>query len=148
MTHLCLHCGAENCKTLRDELSLYTLSRGDTNFVHQYVVDAYAAQHATENTKPITTAFALIGLYLLTERNYTGREVQQAHMMLANRTKDWPIFPAAERKADLNVSDVLRAEPGEARDMMIKTWAMAVWDSWKNEHEHVARLVKSFDFLK
>ena len=36
-----------------DELCAYTLQRGDAAFIHQHVVDAFAAQQADENTKPI-----------------------------------------------------------------------------------------------
>jgi hypothetical protein len=47
-----------------DELCCYTLSHRDTSFIHQHVVDAFAAQTADERTKLIGLAFALIGLYL------------------------------------------------------------------------------------
>jgi hypothetical protein len=36
------------------ELSSYTLTRGDPGFIHQYAVDAFAAQRADNDTKPIT----------------------------------------------------------------------------------------------
>ena len=87
---ICKLCGAnipENstCQDLYDKLSFYTLNHPDPNFfIHQLVVDAYAAQHTKEGQKPIKTAFALIGLYLFCERGYTGKEVQNAHMWLAN----------------------------------------------------------------
>lgn len=58
-----------------NELSYYTLSHGDPAFIHQYIVDAYAAQHADEKSKPITVAFALIGLYLHIEKHYSGKQV-------------------------------------------------------------------------
>ena len=45
-----------------DELQCYTLARGDLAFIHQHVVDAWAAQHADERTKPIGLTFALVGL--------------------------------------------------------------------------------------
>ena len=47
-----------------EELQYYTLGHGDHTFIHQHAVDAWAAQHADHNTKPITLAFALVGLYL------------------------------------------------------------------------------------
>src|SRR5438067_3221775 len=49
----------------------------------QHVVDAYAAQTARASTKPITLAFALVGLYLHLEKNQTGKQVQRVHMLLA-----------------------------------------------------------------
>lgn len=36
---------------VNNELSYYTLSHGDPSFIHQYIVDAFAAQHADENPK-------------------------------------------------------------------------------------------------
>jgi hypothetical protein len=66
------------CNELFNELSGYTLSQTNTNFMHQYIVDAYGAQHAGEPTKNIRVALSLIGLYLAVEHNYTGRQVQLA----------------------------------------------------------------------
>jgi len=47
------------------ELTAYTLSHTDPAFIHHYAVEAFAAQTADHTTKPITLAFALIGLYVL-----------------------------------------------------------------------------------
>src|SRR5437762_13393080 len=58
-------------KSLFHELCYYTLSHNDRSFIHQVVVDAYAAQTADETSKPIGVAFALLGLYLHHERGYT-----------------------------------------------------------------------------
>ncbi len=66
-----------------DELSAYTLTHTDPAFIHQHVVDAFAAQQADESTKPITLTFALVGLYLQVEKGRTGRRVQLVHMQLA-----------------------------------------------------------------
>lgn len=67
------------------ELQCYTLAHGDVEFIHQHVVDVWAAQHADETTKPIGLAFALVGLYLHVERGVSGRQVQRVHMALARR---------------------------------------------------------------
>ena len=82
---------------LQDELSYYTLAHGDPEFVHQHIVDAFAAQLATPNSKPIQVVFALIGLYLHQERGFTGRQVQLAHMRLERRaaTGPCPCFPSS-----------------------------------------------------
>src|SRR5690349_20552503 len=82
-----------------EELTAWSLSLGDKAFVHQHVVDAWAAQHASEQSRPISVAFALIGLYLHLERGLTGRQVQRVHMLLGQPRgrgpgrKDWPRFP-------------------------------------------------------
>ena len=71
------------CRALSYELSYYTLSLQDSDFIHQLVVDTYAAQHVGPQVKPITIAFALVGLYLVCEKQYTGKHVQHTHMVLA-----------------------------------------------------------------
>jgi Family of unknown function (DUF5946) len=74
---------------LYHELSCYTLTHPDPSFIHQHIVDAYTAQNANEITKPIAVVFALIGLYLHVEKNFTGRQVQRFHMKLAKIRRPW-----------------------------------------------------------
>src|SRR5215813_12398106 len=95
-----------------DELCAYSLTHGDPAFIHQHVVDAYAAQHADAETKPITLTFALIGLYLMVERNFTGKQVQRVHMLLARRRKQWPTFALPEHRGSLTPNAVMDAKPG------------------------------------
>ena len=128
-------------RAAQDELSAYTLTHRDPRFIHQHVVDAFAAQHASPRSKAIGVAFALIGLYLHLERGCTGREVQRAHMRLAHKRKQWPTFdPPAERGA-LTVVDVMRSPPGPKRDQAIEDWCAAVWEAWHASHERVAALL-------
>jgi hypothetical protein len=129
------------CLQLYGELSAYTLTWGDTDFIHQLAVDAYAAQHSGEGMRPITTTFALVGLYLAYERGYTGRGVQDAHRRLAGRSKDWPRFEPPSHAGAVTVLDVLRAQPGDDRDAMLRRWGKSVWDAWANEHARVESLV-------
>ena len=152
MNTFCKICGAdiagfENCRALYNELSFYTLAHPDKKlFIHQYIVDAYAAQHASENKKPITTAFALIGLCLFINYHYTGKQVQNAHIELAENKRDWGIFVQPEERAEITVADVVETKPGEDRDQMIKKWAGTVWDMWKPQHKVVMKLV--IEYLK
>ncbi|HKN67515.1 MAG TPA: DUF5946 family protein, partial [Gemmatimonadaceae bacterium] len=84
-----------------DELCAYTLTHGDVTFIHQHVVDAWAAQHATPESKPIGVTFALAGLYLHVERQLTGRQVQLAHMRMAKQKRDWPAFILPESRGTM-----------------------------------------------
>jgi hypothetical protein len=126
-----------------DELASYTLTRGDRAFIHQHVVDAFAAQHATTSTKPIALAFALIGLYLRVERGFTGRQVQRAHMMLAKRSRSWPTFALPERRGTMTAADVVLAPPGPERDRAIDAWCAAVWDAYRDVASAVAALARA-----
>ena len=129
------------CRELYDQLSAYTLSLPDASFPHQFAVDTYAAQHAGTNLKPITLTFALVGLYLACEHNYTGRQVQRAHMLLAKTPKQWPPFRLPDAKATLSVRDVLNA-PEQQRIDMLQQWEQSVWRTWEAEQAKVANLVQ------
>ncbi|MDX2037774.1 MAG: DUF5946 family protein [Isosphaeraceae bacterium] len=129
------------CLRLCHELSLYTLAHGDPFFIHQVVVDAYAAQHAGPESKPIGVAFALIGLCLLLERGHTGKAVQRAHMRLARGSKQWPAFDPPSHRGSVTIADVLRADPGADRDAAITQWAASVWKAWAHAHPAVRDLI-------
>jgi hypothetical protein len=124
-----------------DQLCFYTLGHGDPAFIHQHVVDAFAAQNAAADSKPIAVAFALFGLYLHLERVYTGREVQRAHMTLAQRHKQWPRFHPPRDRGTMTVADVLAAPPGAERDRAIDAWCASVWATWQHAREQVIELL-------
>jgi hypothetical protein len=134
---------SNSCRSLFYDLSYYTLSLRDSFFIHQLAVDAYAAQHSGERVKPIATTFALVGLFLVNERNYTGKQVQNAHMALAKKSKVWPNFSAPQDKAWLTVWDVTQS-PNEERQGMIKKWNQSAWALWLPEKENVAALLKRY----
>lgn len=139
--------GAAACLASYHELSAQTLSERDSTFPHQLAVDAYAGQHAGASSKPITTAFALIGLYLVCERGLTGRQAQRAHMFLGRRRQEWPRFQPPVDCGTVTVADVLAA--GEnGRNEALRRWAASVWAAWHDQHERVAELVRRrFDQL-
>jgi hypothetical protein len=125
------------CWQTFSDLSCYTVALQDPLFIHQHAVDAYGAQHAGGNSRPITVVFGLIGLYLALERGYSGKEVQQAHMRIAKLRKDWPRLDPTGQPAALTVPDVLRVSPGPGRDAMIRQWAAAVWENWADRQAWV-----------
>ena len=129
-------------RDLYHNLSYYTLTHPQPGFIHQFIVDAFAAQRATTRTKPIRLAFALVGLYLHIEKGYTGRQVQQAHMRLARSKRTWPTFKLPEYRGDVTVSDVLAAQPGAERDAAIEKWCRSVWNAYRESHAQVAQLLE------
>ncbi|APV43941.1 hypothetical protein Dform_00586 [Dehalogenimonas formicexedens] len=132
------------CRHLCDELSCFTLNQADAEFTHQLTVDAYCAQHAGPNVKPISIAFSLIGLYLVCERGYTGRQVQLAHMALAKQSKQWPRFNPPPMTGTMTVLDVLTGINGENYRKRIRDWAWSVWKAWKDFHLPVAELANRY----
>ena len=133
------------CWKLCGELTVYTLTRGDREsaFIHQLAVDTYGAQHVTADARPIGAAFALIGLYLTCERNYSGRQVQHMHMLLARRSKTWPHFAPPSRAGDMTILDVMQAPPGVERDAALRQWGQSVWEAWSHEHARVRSLFET-----
>ncbi len=132
------------CYNLFNELTFYTLSLGYGDFIHQTAIDSYEAQHVGSQTKNITAVFGLIGLYLALERGYTGRKVQQAHMLLASKNKVWPRFDAPSINWQLTVADVIQAPQGAQRDQCIMDWAGSVWGGWRAQRDAVIALVAAY----
>jgi Family of unknown function (DUF5946) len=124
------------------KLCYYTTVHPDPNFIHQHVVDAFAAQTADKTTKPITLTFALVGLYLHLQKNFTGKQVQKAHMQLARYKKSWPNFKLPEKRGNITVYDVIEANEGPIRDELIIRWCDDVWKAYAEDHTRVINLVK------
>lgn len=128
------------CRALYWELSAETLARGDAEFRHQGAVDAYTAQHAGGPSRPISVAFALIGLSLTLERGWTGREAQLAHVALARERTVRPVFDRPDAPAAITIRDVLAEAAAEPRDQIMNEWMAAVWASWASAHDEIRRL--------
>ena len=130
-----------------DELSAYTLMYADTRFIHQHVVDAWAAQHANSGSKPISVAFSLAGLYLHVERGFSGREVQLAHMRMARLRSTWPTFELPHNRGDVTARDVMLAPEGAARDRAIDAWCAAVWAAFAPQRALVVSMLSRHGVL-
>lgn len=128
-----------------DELWAYTLTHGDPAFIHQHVVDAFAAQTATPASKPIGVTFALVGLYLHVERRFTGRAVQRAHMQMARRKRDWPAFVLPVARGDITAETVIAVPAGPARDAAIERWCESVWSAFAANRSVVIALLHEYD---
>jgi hypothetical protein len=128
---------------LYNELAFYTLAHDDPAFIHQNVVDAFAAQTAGESTKPITVVFALIGLYLYIEKDFTGKQVQRAHMQIAKYRRQWFMPALPLDRGAIRIQDVLAAPPGTERDTMIRHWCESAWRPWSASRQQIVDLAKS-----
>jgi hypothetical protein len=124
-----------------DQVRYYTLSLGDPAFTHQHVVDAFIAQHADENTKPIAITFALVGLYLHVEKGFTGQQVQRAHMELAREKRAWPAFALPVDRGAMTVMGVAAAPAGPERDRAIDEWCSAVWRAYSAARSAIVELL-------
>lgn len=129
------------------ELQCYRLAHGDPAFINQYVVDAWTAQHADEQTKPIALTFALVGLYLHIERGFSGRQVQRVHMALARRKQDWPSFALPHERGLITVRQVMATPAGPERNKAIEAWCASVWGTFQDCHEEVADLLRQYGIV-
>jgi hypothetical protein len=130
------------CRALYHDVLYSTLALQDPAFTHQVAVDAYAAQHAGPRVKPISTTFALVGLYLVRERGFTGRQVQRVHMALAPKSKEWPRFLPPDDRTWLTVQHPA-GSPDERKVDAIREWSRSVWQIWKPENERIAALLRT-----
>ncbi len=118
-----------------DQLSYYTLAHKQEEFIHQYIVDAFAAQTADENTKSIKINFGLIGLYLHLEKGYSGKKVQEAHMQLAKYKDKLPEIVLPRERGEITIFGVLDTPEGEERDQKIEEWMQSVWNAYADSHK-------------
>ena len=125
-----------------DEVYVYTMGR--PGFILQHVVDAYGAQTATSDSKPIAVVFALIGLYLHVEKHFSGRQVQKVHTQLARRKRAWPVVDLPSDRGDLTVADVLAAPAGPDRDRSIDAWCASVWNAFHGSRPQILSLLREY----
>ena len=128
-----------------DEVYVYTMSR--PGFILQHAVDAFAVQTANAGTKPIGVVFGLVGLYLHVERQFSGHQVQKAHMVLGRRKRDWPSVYLPEDRGSMTVADVLAAAPGPDRDKAIDDWCRSVWTAFIRNRENVIVLLREYQII-
>jgi hypothetical protein len=135
--HASVECYQKYC-----ELTFYTIGKQDIHFIHQHAVDAYAAQHSGGSMKPITTAFALIGLYYAVEHGFNGRQVQRIHTLLARQNHPWVPLERPKKSYSLTVCDVLDA-PSDERDAILQKWMVDVWECWAHQHKWVREICRT-----
>lgn len=123
------------------ELCAYTLTRGDAAFIHQHVVDAFAAQNASDTSKPIGVTFALVGLFLHVEKGFTGRQVQRVHMQLARKKQNWPRFTLPMDRGAITAFDVMKQPEGAERDRAIHEWCALTWKAFVANREQITVLL-------
>ena len=128
-----------------DELYVYTMGRA--GFILQHVVDAFGAQTASKDTKPIGVTFALAGLFLRVERQYSGRQVQQVHVKLAKNRTQWPGIPLPEDRGSMTAVDVLAVAAGPDRDLAIDAWCRSVWAAFQGSHRLIADLLREHQVI-
>lgn len=124
------------------ELYVYTMGHGGSSFILQHVVDAFTAQTASEASKPIGLTFALVGLYLHVEKQFSGKQVQWVHTQLGRLKRPWPVIPIPPNRGRMTVIDVLAVPPGPDRDLAIDAWCRSVWTAFRDSRDTIVELLR------
>ena len=135
-----------NVRDAYDELYVYTMGRG-TSFMLQHVVDAFAAQTAGDDAKPITVTFALVGLYLHVEKQFSGKQVQRVHIQLGQRKRQWPAIPLPRDRGSMTAIDVMAVPAGSDRDLAIDAWCRSVWFAFRDSHHTIIELLRQHQIV-
>ena len=123
---------------------VYAYTMGRPGFILQHVVDAFSAQTATDATKAIGIIFALVGLYLRVERQFSGREVQKVHIRLARQKRPWPTIVLPRDRGSMTVADVLAVPEGDDRDRAIDAWCRSVWTAFGDVRPTIIALLREY----
>jgi hypothetical protein len=123
---------------------VYTYTMGRPGFMLQHVVDAQAAQTANEETKPMGVIFALVGLYLHVERQFSGGEVQKVHMRMGRQKRRWPAIALPQCRGSMTAADVLAAPEGRERDHAIDEWCRSVWTAFRESRQTIVDLLREY----
>jgi hypothetical protein len=115
---------------------------GRPGFILQHVVDAYAAQTATPDAKPMGLVFALVGLYLHVERGFSGNQVQRVHMQLAKARRQYPQVPLPTSRGAITPVDVLAIPAGAERDAAIDRWCGSVWEAFRESRQTIVSFLR------
>jgi hypothetical protein len=125
-----------------DQVYVYTMGRA--GFILQHVVDAYAAQTAGDGGKTMGVIFALVGLYLRVERQFSGSEVQKVHMQMARLKRQWPAIALPRDRGRMTAADVLAVPEGPARDLAIDEWCRSVWTAFRDNRQTIVDLLREY----
>lgn len=128
-----------------DEVYVYTMGR--PGFILQHVVDAFTVQTADAATKPIGVVFGLVGLFLRVEKQFSGHHVQNAHMVLGRRRREWPAVSLPDDRGRMTVRDVLAAPAGAERDRSIDDWCRSVWSACDGNRATIIALLQEYELI-
>jgi Family of unknown function (DUF5946) len=132
----------DSMRAAYEEVYVYTMGR--PGFILQHVVDAFAAQTANDESKPIGVVFGLVGLYLHVEKQFSGRQVQRVHMELGRRKREWPRVLVPEDRGSMTVADVLAASAGPERDLAIDNWCRSAWTAFGANRQTIIDLLREY----
>ena len=111
--------------------------------VHQLTVDAYATQHAGGPHPDKSVVVHLCGLYLSLQKSIRSPYVPPLLQRLVAAIEVWPHYEPPAERASITVFDLAFCDSSEDHMRVSREWAHAVWKTWSDYHDEVARLVST-----
>jgi hypothetical protein len=104
--------------------------------VHQSLVDAYAAQHATnpDRRNRQSVALHLVSLCAAFEHSMPAEWRRRVIGQLAHR--EYPVLEPQVTSFDITIRDVVDAADHD-RPRVVQQWARVTWDAWASHHAAV-----------
>jgi Family of unknown function (DUF5946) len=135
------------CWVIFEEVLAVSFSNPKTHGpVHQIIVDAYAVQHAGGKHPDKSVDIHLVGLHAAFSIGMEPGRVPDMLRRLADAVREWPHFERPEFSSPLTILDVAVAETAADHLQRAETWARAVWESWAEQHDAVARFLADSGF--
>ncbi len=102
--------------------------------VHQFTVDAYAAQHPGEPSRRSIQSVAvhLIGLYQAIDLGWSAEKIIKARKAMSKSDLLWLDPPPATYA--MTILDVAGVQDAQDHARRVRAWAQAVWQHWEAHH--------------
>lgn len=115
--------------------------------LHQFMVDAYGAQHPLPPTPTIRVSYSLVGLHLAIDHGWTGLQVRDAHQRMGKPASWWPAFRAPQDRGRVTIAHVAAAGAAASspagHQQLVLEWRRSVWAAWQDEHAAIRSLARS-----
>ncbi len=107
--------------------------------MHQFTVDAYAAQHPgkPERRTIQSVGVHLIALYQALELGYDAVHIVRARRDSASKRNFVWLEPPPVDEKTMTVVDVVKAQDADAHCELVRAWAQSVWRHWSPHHDTV-----------
>lgn len=136
------------CQRLFHEALGFELEHADElGHLHQFMVDAYGAQHPLPPTPTIRVYYSLVGLHLAIDQGWTGLKVRDAHQRMGKPAGWWPVVHAPKDRGVVTIAQVaaagMAASSPAGHKQLVTEWGRSVWAAWKAEHAAIRDLTRA-----
>ena len=110
------------------------------DFDHQYLVDIFCCETYAPETKPISIAFALVGLYLFLEKDFSWKLIQNFHKHLSKQNIILPQISIHIKNPEFLIEDMIKL-PINERKQKFKFRASQVRNIYSQDDKNNIKLL-------